>query len=323
VHGCVEILVNGCWAAATSFRCGHVSPDIIEVLPKLLVVAVAMRSRWRQNCYSFLHSWLEGRSQGRAAAAVASLVGGCGAEEVVRLAGSRFRAVQLDDLLQEDLADNVPDPKLYAKSSSCCLSECDAFISHSWHDSAPAKWAALQSWRQKFVAQHGREPKVWLDKCCIDQSNIQTDLRCLPVFLGGCHKLVVLCGPTYLGRLWCIVEVFTFVHMCRSPERLEFEVVVREECQEEDLSKVQSSLDSFDADLCACHVAEDKDRLLNIILVAFGSMSGFNSAVRTMLQEMKFEGLWMTPSHNSLINSHSSEKDASSGPGSLGAEDNV
>lgn len=45
-------------------------------------------------------------------------------------------------------------------------------------------------------------PEVWIDKCCIDQRNIEKDLRCLPVFLSGCRRLVVFCGPTYLSRLW-------------------------------------------------------------------------------------------------------------------------
>ena len=48
------------------------------------------------------------------------------------------------------------------------------------------------------------------DKACIDQSNIQQSLACLPVFLAGCQTLLVVAGPTYCSRLWCVMELFTF-----------------------------------------------------------------------------------------------------------------
>ena len=65
----------------------------------------------------------------------------------------------------------------------------------SWHDDAAIKWRALQSWRQEFKLQHGREPRLWLDKCCINQNDIATNLACLPIFLAGCKSMVVCLGP--------------------------------------------------------------------------------------------------------------------------------
>jgi len=171
------------------------------------------------------------------------------------------------------------------------LGECDAFISHSWHDDAEAKWAALQEWRSKFVSLHGREPRVWIDKCCIDQTSIVDDLLCLPVFLGGCQKLVVLCGPSYLRRLWCIVEVFTFVHMGRALENLEVEIVSRKGCEAEDCCKVKASLDEFDAAQCDCHVPEDKKRMLEIIYASFGNARNFNKAVRHILYTARWKDI--------------------------------
>lgn len=50
-------------------------------------------------------------------------------------------------------------------------------------------------------------------RCCIDQQNIEENLLCLPVWLSGCKQLAVICGPTYLERLWCIMEYFVFVQM--------------------------------------------------------------------------------------------------------------
>merc|ERR1712226_1422987 len=95
----------------------------------------------------------------------------------------------------------------------CSLGKCDVFLSHSWHDPMADKWLALQQWRTGFVNRHNREPVIWLDKGCIDQGDVESDLRCLPIFLSGCKELLVLLGPTYLHRLWCVMEIFNFVHM--------------------------------------------------------------------------------------------------------------
>merc|ERR1712060_850989 len=47
----------------------------------------------------------------------------------------------------------------------------------------------------------------------IDQNNIDDSLACLPVYLSGCNRFLVLCGKTYLQRLWCLVEIFVFLEM--------------------------------------------------------------------------------------------------------------
>ncbi len=50
-----------------------------------------------------------------------------------------------------------------------------------------------------------RQPLIWLDKACINQSsadNIKASLALLPIHLAGCKRLLVLIGPTYSTRLW-------------------------------------------------------------------------------------------------------------------------
>jgi hypothetical protein len=42
------------------------------------------------------------------------------------------------------------------------------------------------------------------DKVCIDQSDIARALRCLPVFVFSCKRLLILAGNTYCDRLWCV-----------------------------------------------------------------------------------------------------------------------
>ena len=57
---------------------------------------------------------------------------------------------------------------------------------------------------------HTRLIRYAQDKACIDQNSIQQSLACLPVFLAGCQTLLVVAGPTYCSRLWCVMEIFTF-----------------------------------------------------------------------------------------------------------------
>ena len=44
-------------------------------------------------------------------------------------------------------------------------------------------------------------------------------LKCLPVFLTSCSEFVVLLGPHYMTRLWCLIEVFTFLRVGASVSR--------------------------------------------------------------------------------------------------------
>jgi hypothetical protein len=84
--------------------------------------------------------------------------------------------------------------------SPLCLRP-QAFVSHSWRDDPTEKWRALQAWRESFVRENGREPTVWIDRCCLDPDQLSAVLPCLPVFAAACDKMLVLRGSTYLNRL--------------------------------------------------------------------------------------------------------------------------
>ena len=100
------------------------------------------------------------------------------------------------------------------------------------------------------------------DKACIDQTNINSDLRCLPIFLSGCRSLVVLAGPTYSQRLWCVLEIFVFLRTGGTDER----VVVHRLGGE----NVHKALTQFDASKAKCYLHSDRHRLLAVIEAAFG-----------------------------------------------------
>lgn len=269
-------------AAEFSAHNHTVSNRWVWVCVQVFVLLLIMRPGWQAQARRALSALIEAKSSQTAAAGVAALVGECAPGEVMAQASARFRCVQLCDLSFDDMADNKPNPDLFALARSCRLRRCDAFVSHSWHDDAEAKWEAMQRWRRDFIAEFGREPSVWIDKCCIDQRNIERDLRCLPVFLSGCRRLIVFCGPTYLSRLWCVVELFTFVHMGGQVDSIHFEPVCRRGLEREDFDNTCASFDAFDAHQCTCFLPEDKERMLGVIVSAFGHMSEFNRAVRAI-----------------------------------------
>ena len=94
------------------------------------------------------------------------------------------------------------------------IGRVDAFVSHSWHDDPDSQFAAFSAWMARFQAEHdGRTPSCWYDRACIDYSNTGLSIACLPCYLAGCKELVVLAGPTFMRRLWCIMELFSFVQM--------------------------------------------------------------------------------------------------------------
>ena len=61
-------------------------------------------------------------------------------------------------------------------------------------DDGGLKHDKLNEWAQE-IGGNG-DKLVWLDKSCIDQLNIDANLRSLPIFLSGCQQLLMLVGPT-------------------------------------------------------------------------------------------------------------------------------
>ena len=94
----------------------------------------------------------------------------------------------------------------------------NAIFGRLWSDDSAAKYAALATWAGAHVTEHECSPRLWLDKACIDQENIAASLACLPIYLSGCRKLLIVAGPTYATRLWCLMELFTFCKFNGSPD---------------------------------------------------------------------------------------------------------
>ena len=184
--------------------------ELCEALLYLLGVAASTPSR-RRRAQEYM-TLVGTRGEIRQAALVAKLIGGLSASEVVALARKYFRGLSFDVLSRSDLNGSA-DTGLFAKSTKLELGGCDAFLSHSWHDDSDPKWKVLVEWATTFGDAHGRMPFVWLDKGSIDQQNISENLACLPVYMAGCKALLVLAGPSYGSRLWCLIELFVWVRM--------------------------------------------------------------------------------------------------------------
>ena len=194
------------------------------------------------------------------------------------MAQSRFRAVPVASLVLEEMSDNRPNPELARKTEAATLGDVAAFMSHSWSDDATSKLARLQEYAAEHDRAHGTPCRIWLDKFCIDQEQIDASLACLPVFLSGCNQLLVLAGTTYTERLWCTVEMFVYVRMGGRFESM----VVRLLSEGTDL---QRKLARFDAGKARCYLDDDRQKLLAVIEGAFGTFAPFNHLVRSIFKK--------------------------------------
>jgi hypothetical protein len=119
-----------------------------------------------------------------------------------------------------------------------------------------------------------------LDQACIEQTNPAASLPCLPIYLAGCKRLVVLAGPTFTERLWTAVELFTFTVMGGTLDRIDVLPLDRRR----GLAGVLDKFDAFDVTHAKCARTEDRQRLLAVIEAAFGNHGPFNLLVRTILR---------------------------------------
>ena len=169
--------------------------------------------------------------------------------EAIRDAHDRLFTIKISVLDEGDMANNQ-DSGLFAKTEKSGTGECDAFLSHSWRDHAASKWQKMIEFKSEFEAKHrGDEPRCWLDKvlttptapipritrhslsaprplstvsqACIDQDgDINASLRALPIFLLASRYFVVFIGESYFSRMWCVLELFTFLKMGASLDRV-------------------------------------------------------------------------------------------------------
>jgi len=168
-----------------------------------------------------------------------------------------------------------------ARTVPCALGHADAFVSHSWFDNSHDKFSELQAWAAEFRREQGREPLVWIDRFCVDQSNIIETLQCLPVYLAGCDTFLALCGDTYMSRLWCIVEAWVFVEM---REGRHDSLALRPFGE---ALKILEKSRGIDVTQATCTMPEDATRLMTVLEESFGTLERCSSKLTaTLLPDM-------------------------------------
>ena len=126
------------------------------------------------------------------------------------------------------------------------------------------------------------------DKGCIDQNDPVKKLKgidCVPIFLAGCQTLLIVAGPTYCSRLWCVMEIFTFLRMGGERERIELKLIANPgQDQAAAKRELATQLGTFNASKAQCFKQEDRQRLLAVIEAGFGDFDEFNKGVREVFK---------------------------------------
>ena len=256
---------------------GYAVYAFLGCLPFVIACAPSIRGR--------LLCWLgalgkDGDAEQKAAS-VASLLGDTSFAEALTNAVQRFRAQPLTTLTLETLLSNETDPSLYAKTVPAKLGEVHAFMSHSWSDDGRLKHEKVHEWARELGGDDDK--LVWLDKACIDQENIDASLAALPIYLSGCQQLLMLVGPTYITRMWCVMEVFIFMRikdLGAGSTQLTSQLKVK---LLGDTSNLTQTLACFDAKKAQCRYNRDRQRLLAMIEASFGTTAPFNKLVLEVL----------------------------------------
>jgi len=149
-------------------------------------------------------------------------------------------------------ADEIVSPE----AEAC---EPDFFVSHSWRDSPALKWTAIQKVAASFEAEYGREPTFWIDKFCIDQCNITSSLRYLPVYVAMSHKVLLLLGDSYFTRLWCVWELYVIRETSGFAKLLVWTLGSKR------LADVELETSRFAVERAGCYLAEDHRKIIHII----------------------------------------------------------
>ena len=117
---------------------------------------------------------------------------------------------------------------------------------------------------------------------------------CLPVYLAGCKQLFIVCGPSYLDRMWCVLELFVFIQMGGSVENIQLQFIPPDETSDPECKKFSTPLEyfedrfeNFDVTNAQCYDPLQKDRLLSVVEAGFGGLQGFNDALRETMKELK------------------------------------
>eukprot|EP00929_Paragymnodinium_shiwhaense_P079250 TRINITY_DN41244_c0_g1_i1.p1 TRINITY_DN41244_c0_g1~~TRINITY_DN41244_c0_g1_i1.p1 ORF type:complete len:281 (+),score=30.65 TRINITY_DN41244_c0_g1_i1:174-1016(+) len=176
------------------------------------------------------------------ATAVSSVLAGYGHHLSSKDAKARDYALsvpvsELDDFLSHDWG-TPRFSKLLAllflyNQTDACVASCLAAVLlasvGAWHGMfflakmiCPLVWALVYMFGQRLRTAGGSTRYVFLDKLCIDQTDVAkktAGILGLAGFLRSSKRLVVLWSPRYFTRLWCAYELAAWSYLHRSNPR--------------------------------------------------------------------------------------------------------
>lgn len=134
---------------------------------------------------------------------------------------------------------------------------------------------------------------------------MDTQLALLPVWCASCDSFVMLFTPNLLSRLWCVVELFVWMHVgdtqaivvCGSDflharashdvEQAAHAIGIDQQLQQADaqphIAQTASALASFDVRKAECFGDDTRARLLSVIEVGCGSLDTFSEIAISVL----------------------------------------
>eukprot|EP00935_MAST-01C_sp_MAST-1C-sp1_P002841 g2841.t1 len=195
---------------------------------------------------------------------------------------TELRCVLASKIHIKDLTDTLKSygcgaTDLYALSQPTQIGEVDFFISHAWE----AKARAWERVFEEFRREHGREPTVWLDEIVIDQSSLDDwAMVCLPANIMSCNKVMVLCGDTYIDRLWCIWELYTLFALADNENDSFARLVVVDITTGG--AHITTRLQDFDVKNAHCYSPNCEYKIRQAIEAGPGGAKAFNQIMRKL-----------------------------------------
>ncbi len=200
------------------------------------------------------------------------------------VATRNFRAISFGALAASHFESSDSSTDLPPLTKIVRLGEIDFFMSHSWHDDPAAKWASLCEHAEAFRQEYGRDPLLWLDKACLDQTNIAAALSQLPVHLAGCNRLLVVAGSTYASRIWVLLELYVWVAMGKPGSSIDLLVIEDGiDCSSSTSAAVRCSFRNASITKAQCSSEGDRNKILGIIEASFTSLGAFDRHLRRLL----------------------------------------
>jgi hypothetical protein len=152
--------------------------------------------------------------------------------------------------------------------------------SHAWTDNATWKRTELIEFSETFKKEHGRYPTFWFDKLCIDQSNPGNGIATLPINIGACKSMLVLMGPEYIKRLWCVWELFTLFTFANKELALErIKIIPHSDVD------VEKSINGFDIDQAHSFDPNEEVKLRHLMINVVGTKNLVQSLKSLKLEQ--------------------------------------